>query len=82
MYTEGNIAYENATHWVLDDPKKKFLEVYRTGFTHSERCAQIGRGLADPLQRAIEEADRRHSLMAPAEDGALAKEEPRERLRA
>ncbi len=82
MHTEDNIAYENSTHWVLDDPKKKFLEVYRIGLTHSERCAQIGRGLPDPLQRAIEEADRRHALVAPAEDGVRAEEEPRERLRA
>jgi len=82
MYTEGNIAYENGTHWVLDDPKKKFLEVYRTGLTHSVRCAQIGRGLDDPLQRAIAEADRRHALVTPTQEAAHAEEDLRERLRA
>lgn len=58
MYTESQIAYENDTHWVLDDGKGAY-KVFRNGITHSTKCATIGRSLG--IERAIMEADRRDS---------------------
>ena len=60
MYTENQIAYENATHWVLDDDKNDY-KVLRNGITHSTKCATIGRSLG--IERAIMEADRRNSVV-------------------
>lgn len=59
MIRESQILYENETHWVLDKDTNTF-EVYRKTITHSERRAIIGKSLG--LQRAIDEADRRHKL--------------------
>lgn len=59
MYQEKDIAYENATHWVLSVGAKGF-EVYKKTITHSVRVAQIGHGATLGLPRAIAEADRRH----------------------
>lgn len=61
MTTEKEIAYENATHWVLDRGNKGF-EVYRNESTHSVRCAVIGYTGNKGLQRAISEADKRNAL--------------------
>lgn len=63
MYKEADIAYENATHWVLSVGARGY-EVYRKTITHSVRCAQIGHGAAPNLgiTRAIAEADLRHAL--------------------
>lgn len=60
MYTEDQIAYENATHWVLDDGKNDY-KVFRNGITHSTKCATVGRSLG--IERAILEADRRDSVV-------------------
>ncbi len=55
----SNIKYENATHWVLS--VKTGYEVYKTGVTHSTRCARIGWPNSDKgLNRAIIEADKRN----------------------
>ena len=58
MYTEKDIAYENASHWVLSLPNGAF-EVYRKTITHSVRCAQIGYKGSKGLERAIQECERR-----------------------
>ena len=58
---ENNIAYENASHWVLALPNGAY-EVYRNTTTHSVRCAQIGYKGQAGLMRAIAEADRRAEL--------------------
>jgi len=56
--TESDIKYQTKTHWVL---KVKYgHEVYKTGATHSTRCAIIGR-FPDSLERAIIECDKRHA---------------------
>lgn len=62
MHKEADIAHENATHWVLRKGPGHF-EVYRSGLTHSTRCA-IVHFSSEPnraLARAITEADRRHA---------------------
>lgn len=64
---EDQIAYETGTHWVLEIQPGRF-EVYKSGVTHSIRCAQIG-PYPEPGRakaRAIEECDRR-SGMGPTE---------------
>jgi hypothetical protein len=58
MYKESDIAYEKGPFWVLN-LKAKGFEVYRTGITHSTRCARIGFTGAEGLKRAIAEIDRR-----------------------
>lgn len=59
-YRENQIAYEGAHHWVLELAPGRF-EVYRTGVTHSTRCAQVS-NTANPeaaRARAIAECKRR-----------------------
>jgi hypothetical protein len=58
MYKESDIAYEKGPFWVLN-LKAKGFEVYKTGITHSTRCARIGFTGAEGLKRAIAEIDRR-----------------------
>jgi len=57
MNRESNIAYEtkSGNYWVLR--KSDFFEVYKTGVTHSTRCAVISRSFG--LDRAIAECERR-----------------------
>ena len=62
MTQEKDIAYENATHWVLDRGSKGF-EVYRNTSTHSVRCASIGYTGQQGLSRAIAEADQRDAAL-------------------
>ena len=57
-YKESDIAYEKAPYWVLNVGSKGF-EVYKTGITHSTRCAQIGYQGQKGLDRAILEINRR-----------------------
>jgi hypothetical protein len=57
MYNESQIAYENATHWVLQRAPN-WYEVYKTGITHSVRCATY-HNVANGLERAIADADKR-----------------------
>jgi hypothetical protein len=59
----SRILYENATHWVCDEPKA--YVVYRNGVTVSERRATIGKSLG--LSRAIAEADKRSAAEAQTE---------------
>jgi hypothetical protein len=62
---ESDIAYEKGPFWVLD-LKAKGFEVYKTGITHSTRCARIGYTGANGLARAIAEIDRRLALEVTA----------------
>lgn len=57
-YKESDIAYEKGCFWVLNLGSKGF-EVYKTGITHSTRCAVIGFSGQNGLDRAILEIDRR-----------------------
>ena len=63
MYKESQIAYEKGIYWVLNLGKKGF-EVYKTGITHSTRCAQIGYEGEKGLTRAKAEIDRRLGVQA------------------
>ena len=54
---ESEILYENGDYWVCK--AKKGYEVYKSGFTHSTRCAVIGWDGQKGINRAIQEADRR-----------------------
>ena len=54
---EANIIYENGKHWVMLNTKNNAYEVYKTGITHSTRCAIIGKSLG--LARAIAECNKR-----------------------
>lgn len=57
-YKLKDVAYEKGAHWVLRLPNGHY-EVYKTGITHSTRCAYIGWTDEKGLQRAIDEANRR-----------------------
>lgn len=61
-YREQDIKHETADFWVLDVGSKGF-EVYRTGITHSTRCAQIGYRGDIGLQKAIAECERRQATI-------------------
>lgn len=61
-YREQDIKHETADFWVLDVGARGF-EVYRTGPTHSTRCAQIGYRGELGLAKAIAECDRRQSAL-------------------
>lgn len=64
MITEKDIKHETRDFWVAAVGAKGF-EVYRTGVTHSTRCASIGHGPAPNLglTRAIAEGERRQALL-------------------
>ena len=53
----SSIKYETANYWVKQ--VKHGFEVYKTGITHSSRCAIIGWSGDKGLQKAIVEADKR-----------------------
>lgn len=57
MLKENDILHESNGYWVT--PAAHGFEVYKTGVTHSTRCAQIGYKGAEGLQRAIAECERR-----------------------
>jgi hypothetical protein len=59
--TEQDIVFESGKYWVFD-AKKKGFEVYKTGVTHSTRCAQIGWTGQVGLDRAKQEIKRRQEL--------------------
>ena len=65
--TEADILYEtrNSLFWVTKT--RKAFEVYKTGTTHSTRCATIGLSLG--LGRAIAEADRRQLALHNEKEG-------------
>lgn len=58
MLKESDIVYEKGDYWVMLTAKLTY-EVYKTGITHSTRCAQIGYKGEVGLQRAKLEIDRR-----------------------
>ncbi len=57
MISESVIIYETLTHWVARVPKG--VAVYKIGVTHSTRCAFYGDGIANQIERAKKDADRR-----------------------
>lgn len=57
MIKEKDIMYESLNYWVLR--VKNGFEVYKTGLTHSTRCAQIGYHGEVGLTKSIEECNRR-----------------------
>lgn len=63
MYKELDIAYEKGPYWVLNMGLKGF-EIYKTGITHSTRCAVIGYQNQKGLDRSIAEIDRRLRMTA------------------
>ena len=62
-YKESDITYEKGPYWVLNTGLKGF-EVYKTGITHSTRCAVIGYKGQNGLDRAILEIERRLGVTA------------------
>lgn len=59
--TEQDIVFESGKYWIVDTKKKGF-EVYKSGITHSTRCAQIGWTGQVGLDRAKQEIKRRQEL--------------------
>jgi hypothetical protein len=59
-YKLKDIVHERGAHWVLRLPNGHY-EVYKTGITHSTRCAYIGWEGDKGLQRAIAEVERREA---------------------
>jgi hypothetical protein len=59
--TEQDIVFESGKYWVFD-AKKKGFEIYKSGITHSTRCAQIGWTGQVGLDRAKQEIKRRQEL--------------------
>jgi len=60
-FNKGWCFWENdSAYWITHAPNG--YEVYKTGLTHSTRCAQIGYTGTQGLQRAIAECERRASL--------------------
>lgn len=57
MLKEDDILYEKGAFWVMK--AKKGYEIYRTGITHSTRCAFIGDLSVGGLERAKDEIERR-----------------------
>ncbi len=56
-YKLSDVVYEQGEYWVLRVPSG--FEVYRTGITHSTRCAQIGYVGNEGIAKAVIEIDRR-----------------------
>ncbi len=56
---ERDILHEDGPYWVR--AAAKGYEVYKTGITHSTRCATIGFTGAKGLRRAIDECSRRRA---------------------
>ena len=56
---ESDILYETKSgkYWILN--AETAYEVYKTGLTHSLRCAIVGKSLG--LERAIAECERREA---------------------
>ena len=60
MIRVKDIMHETPRYWVLRVPTG--YEVYKTGVTHSTRCAKIGWPNSDKgLNRAISEANKREA---------------------
>lgn len=57
---EKDIVVETKNYWALRTPKG--YEVYKTGITHSVRCARIGFTGQEGLERAKQECLRREQL--------------------
>jgi hypothetical protein len=61
MMQESDIIFESGNYWIFD-AKQKGFEVYKTGITHSTRCAQIGWTGQVGLDRAKQEIKRRQEI--------------------
>lgn len=59
-YKEKDIVIEVFDHWVLK--VKTGFEIYKTGITHSTRCAQLGKG-EDYKKRAILDCYKRSQVV-------------------
>ena len=59
-YELKDIVHESGPFWVLKVDHG--FDVYKTGVTHSTKCATIGFKGAEGLARAIAECDRRIAL--------------------
>ena len=57
----SDVMHETPDYWVLR--VKNGFEVYKTGITHSVRCAQIGWRGQKGLDRAITECSKRQALI-------------------
>jgi hypothetical protein len=57
MLKESDILHESGAYWVTH--AKHGYEVFKTGVTHSTRCAIIGYEGKNGLERAIDECKRR-----------------------
>ena len=57
----SDIKYETKNYWVKKT--KHGFEVYKTGVTHSTRCAIIGWSGEKGLNKAITEADKREAAL-------------------
>lgn len=55
-YSLDDVIHETRNHWVLR--VKNGFEVYKTGVTHSVRCAIIGYKGEEGKKRAITECER------------------------
>lgn len=62
MMRESEILHEAGLYWVCKSTKHIGYDVFRTGLTHSTRCAIIGYEGEDGLRRAIAEAERRAAI--------------------
>lgn len=56
-YKLKDVVHETKNYWVLR--VKNGFEVYKSGITHSVRCARIGWKGKEGLNKAIAECDRR-----------------------
>jgi hypothetical protein len=61
MMKESDIIFESGNYWIFD-AKQKGFEVYKTGITHSTRCAQIGWTGQVGLDRAKQEIKKRQEI--------------------
>jgi hypothetical protein len=61
MMKESDIIFESGKYWIFN-AKQKGFEVYKTGITHSTRCAQIGWTGQVGLDRAKQEIKRRQEI--------------------
>lgn len=61
MTKEEDIIFESGNYWIFD-AKQKGFEVYKSGITHSTRCAVIGFTGQAGIDRAKQEIKRRQEL--------------------
>lgn len=69
MLKESDIEYELGDYWAMK-AKKVGYDIYKTGITHSTRCAQIGYDGEVGLQKVKAEIDRRIAQDKAREEAA------------